>query len=377
MQPKTPANGGPALTSRQRLRAALDRGRFDRVPMIDLTYWPSTLQRWRSEGLPADPGLDLAAYFGLDRLTCINDLFNPSFRLPEAVLEVAGAYRIVRDRYGKVVREPLTDGATPATLEPAVRTHADWERLVGRLSTDESRFDNPVAEALHAAAIARDHYLAITPAEPFWFVLEHVMGFEHALRAVRKQRGLVAAMVATYTDYLLTMLRRTLDRGNRFDALWFWSDLCYRNGLLLSPRDLRELALPHWQRLGAFAHGHGMHYIWHCDGDVRPLIPLLLEAGVDALHPLEARAGNDVRELAPRFGDRLCLIGNIDADVVATNDPDRIEAEVAAKVPAAAQAGGYIYHIDHSVPPTVSLDTYRHLLSCVRHYGVSGRPAAG
>lgn len=337
--------------------------------MIDLTYWPSTLARWRAEGLPNDSQLDLAEYFGLDRLTCVNDLFNPSFELPEEVLEEADSYRVIRDRYGKVVREPRGDDATPATLEPAVRTSADWQRLSARLTIDDARFDNPPAEALYAAATARGDYRAITPAEPLWFVLEHAMGFDHALRAIRRQHELVAEMIAAYTDYLLAMLRRTLERGFRFDGLWFWSDLCYRNGLLMSPRDLRKLALPHWRRLGEFARDHDMHYIWHCDGDVQPLIPLLLEAGVQAIHPLEARAGNDVRTLKPEFGDQLCLIGNINADVVATNDRDQIEDEVAAKVPTAARGGGYIYHIDHSVPPTVSLGAYRHLLECVRRYG--------
>ncbi|MBI4579826.1 MAG: hypothetical protein HY718_08995, partial [Planctomycetes bacterium] len=99
------------------------------------------------------------------------------------------------------------------------------------------------------------------------------------------------------------------------------------------------------------------------------LSPLLIEAGCDAIHPLEARAGNDLREYKSLHGSNICLIGNIDADVVATNDRSRIEREVADKIPVAAQGGGYIYHIDHSVPPTVSFDTYRYLLDLVRHYG--------
>ena len=169
------------------------------------------------------------------------------------------------------------------------------------------------------------------------------------------------------------MLDRTAARGLHFDALWFWSDLCYLNGLLFSPKWAREYALPHWTRLGVWAHAHDMRFIFHCDGNVEQLLPLLLEAGLDAIHPLEARAGNDVRTYKQLYGDRLCLIGNIDADIIATNNPAKIEAEVAAKLPPASAGGGYIYHIDHSVPPTVSLESYTHLLECVRKYAAQVR----
>jgi uroporphyrinogen decarboxylase len=192
---------------------------------------------------------------------------------------------------------------------------------------------------------------------------------------VARDPALVAEMVAEYTDYLLAMLAMTFERGHAFDAMWFWSDLCYRGGLLFSPRAARDLVLPHWKRLGDFAHRHGMRLVFHCDGNVADLLPLLIEAGCDAIHPLEARAGNDVREYKRLYGDRMCLIGNIDADVIATNDRQRIEREVAGKVPVAAAGGGYIYHIDHSVPPTVSLESYRWLLECVRRYGAAHVPA--
>jgi uroporphyrinogen decarboxylase len=360
------------MNARECILAALDRRPPERLPMWETSFWPETLARWQTEGLPV--GVEPVDYFGLDRCCCINDLFDPSFVLTPRTLEQTAEYRIYVDRYGKTIKEWLHATATPSILEPAVRTAADWERLKPTLTPAPAKFNNPPAEADHRAAQAGGHFTAITPAEPVWFVLELTMGFELGLAAMLRQRELVADMLRTYTDYVLAMLDLTLARGYRFDALWFWSDLCYRNGLLFSPRLARELALPHWQRLGRYAHEHGMRFMFHCDGNVSQLIPLLLEAGLDGIHPLEARAGNDVRVYKRAFGDRLCLIGNINADVVATNDRDQIEREVAAKVPAAAAGGGYIYHIDHSVPPTISLDAYRYLLDCVRRHG--SRPAA-
>ncbi len=361
------------MNSRQRILAALDRRQPDRLPMWETTIWPETLERWHAEGLP--PGTDLNAYFGLDPLACINDLFDPSFGLPERTLETTDEYRVYVDRYAKTVKEWLRGSNPPSILEPAIRSPAAWQRVKERLTADDAKFNNPAAEAAYHAAQAAGHFLAITPAEPMWFVIYLTLGYEAGLLALARDPALVADMLATYTDYLIAMLERSHARGYRFDALWFWSDLCYHNGLLFSPQTARRLALPHWQRLGQYAHAHGMRLMFHCDGNVRQLIPLLMEAGLDAIHPLEARAGNDVCDYKRHFGERLCLIGNINADVVATNDPAQIEHEVATKVPLAAAGGGYIYNIDHSVPPTVSLASYRHLLECVRRYGAPATAA--
>lgn len=355
------------MTSRERILAALDRRQPDRLPLCETTIWPETLERWRQEGLP--PGVDPVDHFGLDRIACINDLFDPSFGLPVRVLEQTEEHRVVVDAYGKTVKEWLHRSAVPAILEPAIRGREDWERLRERLAPGRAKFNNPAAEADYRAATAGGLATAITPPDPMWFVLYQTMGFEYGLRAMAREPALVEEMAAAYTDYLLAMLELVHARGYRFDAVWFWSDLCYRNGLLFSPRAAQRFAVPHWKRLGQYAHAHGMRFIWHCDGNVSQLIPLLLEAGLDAIHPLEARAGNDVRDYKRQYGQRLCLIGNINADIVATNDPARIEAEVAAKVPVAAAGGGYIYNIDHSVPPTVALESYAHLIRCVRQYG--------
>lgn len=362
---------GDTGSGRQRILNALDRRPTDRLPMLELAFWPETLERWRQEGFPRDA--DPVDYFGLDRVACINDLFDPSFGLPERVLEQTAEYRVTVDRYGKTLKTWVNSSHPPAMLAPALRTWDEWNRLKPTLAPTADKLNNPAAEADYRAARAAGHCTIITPAEPMWFVVHLTMGFEEGLMAMAAQPDLVADMVSTYSDYLLAMLELTLQRGYEFDAIWFWSDLCYRNGMLFSPADARRHVLPHWKRFGRFARDHGMRFMFHCDGNVRQLIPLLIEAGCDAIHPLEARADNDVRDYKRLYGRDICFIGNIDADVVATNDRTRIEREVADKIPVAAEGGGYIYHIDHSVPPTVSFDSYRYLIDCVRRHSAASR----
>jgi len=112
-----------------------------------------------------------------------------------------------------------------------------------------------------------------------------------------------------------------------------------------------------------------MKFIYHTDGDVRPLIPSLIDTGADCLQPLEAKAGMDIRELVPQYGDRLSFFGNIDMTVANTNDRERVEHEVRSKLEAGMSTSGYLYHSDHSVPPGGSWETYQFIVELVERHG--------
>jgi uroporphyrinogen decarboxylase len=75
-----------------------------------------------------------------------------------------------------------------------------------------------------------------------------------------------------------------------------------------------------------------------------------------------------VRQLKPLYGDRIIFFGNISADAMARGG-EELETEVRTKVLAAKPGGGYIYHSDHSVPPTVSFENYRRVIELVREHG--------
>jgi uroporphyrinogen decarboxylase len=138
----------------------------------------------------------------------------------------------------------------------------------------------------------------------------------------------------------------------------------------MSPRHYREFSFPYHKRYFDEFHRRGMPVIFHSDGDIRPVIDDLIAAGVDAINPMESRAGMDVRQLAPRYGQRLSFVGNIDVTVLATNDRELIRREIESKLRAAMAYDGYIYHSDHSIPPGVTLETYRWVLEEVRRIGI-------
>ena len=88
---------------------------------------------------------------------------------------------------------------------------------------------------------------------------------------------------------------------------------------------------------------------------------------MDALNPLEVKAGMDPAHLKANYGDRLVFHGGINA--MLWDDIDRIEAEIRRLLPILKESGGYIFQEDHSIPDSVSLENYRRIVKIARELG--------
>jgi len=95
---------------------------------------------------------------------------------------------------------------------------------------------------------------------------------------------------------------------------------------------------------------------------------MFIEAGFGCIQPLETKAGMDLFELKKKYGDKITLMGGIDARAMALRG-EALEKEVIEKITFAKKGGGYIYHSDHSVPDNVSFSSYSRLISLVKKYG--------
>jgi uroporphyrinogen decarboxylase len=140
-------------------------------------------------------------------------------------------------------------------------------------------------------------------------------------------------------------------------TVFFWEDMCYRNGPLISPPMFRRFMLPRYRRITDLARSKGIDVIGvDSDGNVEELIPLWLQSGINGVYPMEVAAGMDVVKLRREYGKELLMTGGIDKRVLA-QDRQAIDEELAAKLPLAEQ-GGYIPHIDHGIPHDVSYDNF-------------------
>ena len=169
-------------------------------------------------------------------------------------------------------------------------------------------------------------------------------------------------MVDVYSRVAIDLLEMLFEQGGLPDGLWVWDDLGFKHRPFMSPAMYRDLIFPAHKRLFDFAHSRGLPVILHCDGLVEPLIPDLIEAGIDCLQPLEVKAGMDLVKIKKLYGDRLALIGGMDARDLLSNDLDRVRKELEAKVPALMAGSGYVLQVDHSVPDGVNYETYKYFV---------------
>ena len=130
-----------------------------------------------------------------------------------------------------------------------------------------------------------------------------------------------------------------------------------KSGPLLSPATYREFIFPHMRRLVDFMSSHGVaHVAVDTDGNPTALIPLLMDAGVDTLWPLERASDVNPVEIRQQFGQSLRLWGGVDKRVL-TQGHEAICRHLLELAPL-IEEGGYIPTIDHTVPPDVSWDSF-------------------
>jgi len=354
------------MNSRERIIAALQHRESDRIPITDTTYWPETIERWEKEGLPK--GMHPNDYFNMDKIFLVNPIdagFSNIF--PYEVYEETDEYKIDRNPFGVKVKYWKHKYATHVELEHAVKCRKDWDEIKRYLSVSEKRLKIEEIEKTHDA-YKNGLFVCLTPLEPFWFSFV-MMGVEELMVQMATAQEFIADMYNYYTDFLIEMLEKVISKGVYFDGIWFFSDMCYKNGPLFSPEFYNKFLLPCHSRISEFCHRRNKFLLLHCDGYVGSLIPGFIHAGFDAIQPLEVRAGNDIRIYKNMYGDKICLFGNISADILAKGDKDAIEEEIRSKISMGKKNGGYIYHIDHSVPPTISFSSYVFALECVHKYG--------
>ena len=141
----------------------------------------------------------------------------------------------------------------------------------------------------------------------------------------------------------------------------------YKGTTFFSPDMYRRLLKPFHKRAIDWAHEKGIYARLHSCGNIMTLVPDLMEIGLDALNPLEIKAGMDPLALKERYGGSLTLHGGINA--VLWDDADAIIAEIDRLVPKLKEGGGYIFSSDHSIPNTVSLEDMAAIVARAKEAG--------
>jgi uroporphyrinogen decarboxylase len=195
-----------------------------------------------------------------------------------------------------------------------------------------------------------------------------LLGFENLMLAYYDMPELIHAIGKQWVELYTSMLEH-IAASAKVDAIDFWEDMAYRNAPMISPAMFKEFMLPYYKEVIDCARSLGIEiFEVDSDGNIDPLIPLFIEAGVNMMYPFEVQAGMDVREVRKKYGTKLAILGGLDKRALAL-DHDAITEEVESKVPHLLKSGGYFPSLDHNVPPDVSLENFEFFLKLVREIG--------
>ena len=168
----------------------------------------------------------------------------------------------------------------------------------------------------------------------------YAMGLELFLEKAITDPGLVKEMFDFWADFVIELAQSYVARCC-IDFFYFVEDgMGYKNSSLVSPDMYRDLWTPAIRKVTDFLRGHGIDIIGYwSSGCLKPLIPVLLDVGVNLYFPLEVAAGMDALALRREYGKDILMIGNI-ARQALMDGPTAVEKEFYAKVPPLIESGG-------------------------------------
>jgi uroporphyrinogen decarboxylase len=156
-------------------------------------------------------------------------------------------------------------------------------------------------------------------------------GMENAMMVMLTEPEMFRAVIDRITEFYLEANDIFYQAAEeRVEAVLIGNDFGSQTGLMVSPDSLREFVFPGTKKLIEQAHSHGMKVIHHSCGAIRKIIPELIEAGADVIHPIQALAtGMDPQELHEQFFNKVAFCGGVDAQNLLVNgSPDEVRAKV-------------------------------------------------
>jgi len=348
------------MTTRERITRMYEHREADRAPIVD-TPWASTIARWEREGMPS--GADWAEYLGAD---CIRAIFpDNSPRFPMQMIEMTNEYRTYTTTWGATRKDWLTTGAQ-GYLDYTITDPDAWAKAKEQMQPSRDRIDWNFLKREYARWRERGDWITGV----LWFGFEvtysHMVG-DALFLAMIDRPDWVVDMVDTMLDSSIALLEMAWDEGYHFDGVMWYNDMGYKHAQFMSVQMYRDLFKAADRRAAEWAHSLGLKTYYHSCGDITPLVPELIDAGVDMLNPLEVKAGMDPLTLKAQYGDKLAFHGGLNATCY--DQPEDMWAEMEQVIPAMKENGGYMIGTDHSVPNSVGLEQYREFMARAKKLG--------
>jgi len=389
---------GKMMTPRERIKAVIHFKKPDVLPWVE-SFYDEVILKWFKQGLPADEltviewemgrggtlllnwpavkGFDPYSYFGCQNLSsCMVPVdVGPIPRFKLRVLSENGRYTELLTETGALVRRfrkaEYTWYSMPMFIEFPVKDGKSWEVYKKRLNPKDPR-RYPKDWEIDAYLELFEGYQGgntLLRFNGFYGFGTQIMGIPTFNVMFYKDPQLMHDMIEHWEFFIIETTREAVETlKDRIDMVFWWEDLAEKHGPCISPKIYKEFFLPHYKKVTGFLRKNKIDRIMmDSDGNLNPLLDLIIEAGITGLWPLEVNSGMDAISIRKRYGNKLFLGGNLDKRELAKGGK-AMWKEVDSKVPLLKEVGGYIPGVDHLVHVEFTLQKFQEYAEYLKKY---------
>ena len=350
------------MTDRERFNNQMHYKPIDRCFNMEFGYWDENFREWPmfvENSITNNEEADL--FFNFDRIAVVGDKVWMSPPFETKVVDQTETTYIMINEDGLLAEVPKSGHDTiPHYMKASIVTPDDWKRCKEeRFNRDDPsrKVDIEAIKKTHPSD--RDYPLGVNCGSMIGKIRD-MLTFEGLAYACFDYPDMVEDMVETACLLVEDFLDQVLPHID-FDFASGWEDICFKNGPIVTVDFFKNVVMPRYKRIRKKLDAAGIE-LWYtdCDGDVRPILPYLMEGGINCLFPFEVNGCSHPGELLAEYGKELRIMGGVDK-IELGKGPEAIKAYLETLVPL-VERGGYIPFCDHRCPPNVKPEDYLYYL---------------
>ena len=349
-------------TGKQRTICAFEHKKSDRLPVFDIINKPDMYVDFLGKDNYESNGrlcVQLAKKLGMDAVTVHS--------LPYTCLiphrDQFDTKDTFTDRFG--ITSKVTDTSWPLgmAINPRELDEELLETIRNATVTDEDvrQIKEAVEEANGEIAV----FGSTRSAFGFLFIL---LGLENLADAIYNEPELLEEAIEAADAFWTKLGLKLIECG--CDALYVANDMGMNGRTLISPNQLREFFFPSFRKQVKAWKDAGGRVLLHSCGNIDAVLEDLADIGIDAINNIQVRAGMDLARTKEKIGDRVTIVGNVDATgIMCQSDKSLIDDAIRQVVETAGQDGGLIIATDHSFHEGIPSENVVYFLEKARELG--------
>lgn len=342
------------MTSRERILATLKFQPTDRLPvdLMEGSVWAELQEYFRTRhGL--QNAEEVQDHLGTDCRWVGLNYVGPRYDNPPSTDNETPE----RMYSGQFMGASLANAETVADVEKRKWTDPSW-LVPGDFRAARKRWPN------HAIVFGHS-WMPL-----FWTACQE-FGMEEALIKMHTQPDVFEAFISRQHEYYMDILTRALEAGRGVcDICWLGDDYASQTQMMFNPELWRKLIKPYLAKQVALARRHEMYVFFHSCGNIRSILPDLIDIGVNAHLVFQTTASDmDAHSVAREFGGRLAFYGGMDVQHLLSNGTTHDVAEsVRNNAKAFEKCGGYIVANSHHGVSTIKGENIEAMCKEAKNY---------